>query len=253
MATLSLISVVNDRDTFEYGLKESLKEQTYSDYEIIDIENFGNRYEYLALAYEEGLSKATGEWLCFIHPDLKFTDENALSDLMERIIKLSEERPDIKLFGSAGVTAGADYHIISSMCHGIDKTVPGENDRLEREGYVIVQTVDACCMFIKKSDMEHFGFWNGGLGFHMVAEELSLHIDAEGYHAAVVPARIWHFSDGRSLDYSYFRELRHLIRKYRNVEYFNTTSHSFKNTWWLGLHLLYREYRSFVWHKILGK
>lgn len=253
MAKLSVISVVNDKDTYEFGLKESLGQQSYTDYEIIKVDNIGNKYDYLALAYEDGLERASGEWLCFIHPDMKFLNEDSLKKLVESVFAISEEHPEVKLFGAAGVTAGEDYHIISSMCHGIDKRSFAEDEELLRDGYKDVLTVDACCMLIKKSDMERFGFWNGGLGFHMVAEELSLHVVSEGYRAVVVPAELWHFSDGRSLDYTYFRELRHLIRKYKNIDYINTTSHSFKNNLWLPVHLRYRELRSFVWHKVLGR
>lgn len=253
MAKLSVICVISDRDTFEFGLKESLSEQTYRDYELIEVDNVGNRYDYLGLAYEDGLSRSSGEWICFLHPDLKFMDENALSDLMDHVEKTESEHPDIMLFATAGATGGADYHVISSMRHGMDKRAFAEEDALLHDGYVYVQTVDACCMIIRRENMERLGFWNGGLGFHMVAEELSLHVWAEGKKAAVIPSRVWHFSDGRSLDYSYFREIRHLIRNYRNIDYINTTSHSFKNTWYLPLHLLYREYRSFIWHKILAQ
>ena len=252
MTQLSIITVVSDEDTYKFGLEESLGEQTFSDYELIKVDNIGNKYDCLALAYEEGLERSSAEWLCFVHPDLRFDGEDALYELFDRVKELSATHDEIKLYGVAGVTGGADYHLISGIRHGYEKKRAGDDKPL-RDGFAYVQTLDACCIFIERSDIERFGFWNGGYGFHMLVEELCLHIEDEGYRVAVVPADVWHFSDGRSLDYSYFRELRHLLKGYKKLDYINTTSHSFKVTWYLPLHLLYREYRSFVWHQILGR
>lgn len=61
-------------------------------------------------------------------------------------------------------------------------------------------------------------------GFHLYCVEKCLDSIINGYNNYVIPSKVWHISNGSSLDYRYVIQLIHLVKKYKsNFRYINTT------------------------------
>ena len=141
---LSLILIVNKRTIYDKFL-ESLETQIDVDYEIICIDNYKNQYDSARKAYDDAARKASGKYLIFLHPDIRFGNPKALYDIVAYLEKLND-------FGVVGV-AGCPQElkkgkrvILSSMTHGVEQ---------RRVGYLIkdiveVQTVDECLFVVKR-------------------------------------------------------------------------------------------------------
>ena len=82
---ISIITVVNNNNIFEQWLGSSLKMQEGIEYELITIDNTKNTYSSLEKAYMNGVMQAAGDWLMFVHPDVKFLHENTLKAFFENV------------------------------------------------------------------------------------------------------------------------------------------------------------------------
>lgn len=103
---LSIITVVNKYDVFKKGLKKSLVEQTFRDYELIVIENDKGQFASMVDALEFGISQSKGSWNLFVHPDIDFMDKRTLTEFYYSAVKAKAEDPSIVIFGVTGVTHG---------------------------------------------------------------------------------------------------------------------------------------------------
>lgn len=250
---VSLICLVHDEKVFENGLKKSLGEQKNVDYELIVIDNKDNQYKSISEAYQESIHKSKGNLILFVHPDIYLLNENELSNMVTRIekIKVNDDRKVI--FGVAGpVKCGNTIKIISSIVHGSDKKhLEDSFFSNEHKEYIDVQTVDACCFAVYRKDLIQYGFSDKLNGYHLCVEELCLRIHSNQKDVVVIPADLWHFSSGGSLDYTYYRETIKLIKMYPNIKSLYTTSFQWEITKLLLIKLKYYEFRSFFHHKIL--
>ena len=70
--TLSVICVYNNKQILESFLLESLKKQNIN-YELILINNVNNEFTSAAKALNYAATKATGDYLLFVHQDIFFT------------------------------------------------------------------------------------------------------------------------------------------------------------------------------------
>ena len=135
---------------------------------------------------------------------------------------------DCEDFGVIGV-AGCPEEIFnqkriiySTIIHGPNKHKVGR----EIKNAIKVQTVDEC-FFIQKND-RNVTFTERN-GWHLYAVEQCLKKIREGKNNYVVPAKLWHMSDGKSLDPSYVIQLNHLISDYKkDFKYINTTVKKWK-------------------------
>ncbi|MCI9540182.1 MAG: hypothetical protein HFG39_03850 [Lachnospiraceae bacterium] len=84
----------------------------------------------------------------------------------------------------------------------------------------------------------------------MYIEELCLRVRETGGIAVVIPVNLWHFSEGNSLDYSYYLSVKTVAYKYKSLDYINTTSFQWKNTKLLPLILNFYAVRNYIHHKI---
>lgn len=85
----------------------------------------------------------------------------------------------------------------------------------------------------------------------MYAEEFCLHANKLGKKAVVVPVRLWHFSAGASLDHTYYRAAKVVIRQYPELDYFNTTSFQWKVNKLLQIRLSFYAYRNLIHHRLM--
>ena len=128
------------------------------------------------------------------------------------------------IFGVAGSLYGSESKVVSSIIHLPDGIRAGDKGVLDKKGYQIVQSLDACCFLMPADIARKYGFWEGLKGIHMCVEELCFRLKENGMSAVVIPANLWHMSEGKSLDKTFYREALKVLRRHPDMEYFNTTS-----------------------------
>lgn len=231
---LSLISIINKKEIYE-GFRASLQTQINIKYELIPIFNLNNELNSPRSAFNAESKNAKGEYIVFIHPDIRFTSPTALCD----IASLIDRKSDFGVMGVAGaLPVGKNKrHIISSIYQGPDKIRVGSwnNNELEE-----VQTVDECLFIVRKEYFLKHQFGNIP-GWHLYAVEYCLNSLIDGKKNYVVQAAVWHLSPGNSLDPNYVKQLDRIIKKYR--KYFDQISTTVKAWPTHGLYpSLYRRY-----------
>lgn len=213
----SLITIVNKEPVYQ-EFKKNLDTQVNVDYELIKIDNSDNQFNSARAAYNDAAKKANGEYLVFLHPDIRFLDKNALSDILNEIKKL----PNLGVAGIAGSPqklVNNDRQILTTIVQGADKESVGTLiSKTEK-----VQTLDECFFVVKHEWLDKHPFTECK-GWHFYAVEQSLIALLDHKDNYVVPARVWHTSAGASEDYRYVLIGRQMVKRYG--EYFpsiNTT------------------------------
>lgn len=221
---VSIITVVNNKEIYDEWLGPSVAAQEGIDFETVCIDNTGSEFDSLQKAYNKGLERAKGDWLMFVHPDVRFMQSDFLRGFIGLAEKKQAEDPSIQLFGVAGVEE-KEFRIenyISRIEHGVPPImIP---DHFNGRDCVTVQTVDACCFIIRKETLEKYGFTDKLEGFHLIVEELCVRMKESGSFCAVLPVKLWHRSSGASLDRRYFLNAIKLIKMHPGMKYFNTTT-----------------------------
>lgn len=242
--TASLIIIVNKSDIFD-GFVENLNSQKDISFELIPVMNTDNEYSSARRAYNEASSKASGKYVVFCHPDIRFLNEHSLRD----VISFCEKIEDFGVVGIAGA-AGDIFdpgkgRIITSIVHGDDAHHFGDRSP---EDAIEVQTVDECLFVVRREYLKNHPFPDRG-GWHLYAVEYCLMCIVGGLKNYVVPADIWHMSEGRSLDEKYVEQVDILVNEYRNrFKYIHTTIRTWATT---GLAAVM--FRRYYWFKQLVK
>jgi len=214
---ISIITIVNNNEVYD-KFKTSLDTQLNIAFELIKIDNVTGTFQAARDAYNAAAKNAQGKYLVFCHPDIRFLNNHALHDIINYTMSLES-------FGVVGV-AGSPYEltennriILSTILHGDQKKPAGQEIIKPTE----VQTVDECFFIMTKKQwsIQHF---SNESGWHLYAVEQCLASNKQGLKNFVVPAKLWHTSDGKSEDYHYYTYLRHLVNKYKSsIPRINTT------------------------------
>lgn len=247
---ISIISVVNNEDIFETYLKKSLEKQTGIIYELIKVDNTNHQYSCMVDALNEGIKKAKGDFIFVVHPDIALLDQYALRDIFTKVENTHAKDPHIAIWGLAGVSGDASYTLYSTLVHGKDRHQAGNHQIFKTQDAVAVTCVDACFFgFYKQTIIDH-PFWDALTSWHLYIEELSLRLSLAHLSTVVIPGRAWHLSAGSSLDSSYYREAKKVIKKYPELPYFNTTSFHWEVNKGLPLKLSFYALRYDIHHKL---
>ena len=205
---LSIICPYNNKGILESLLQKSLKNQKDVKYETILIEakqhGFGSAAETLNYAG----SKATGDYLIFVHQDIVF--ENAF--VLKQINDFSENNE----FGIAGVAGcivnGKRVLTISNICHGL-KHEKASNHKINVPKAVI--SLDECLLIVPRKVFNKIKFSDIGKTWHLYGTDYSIQCKNEGYKVLVFPiTNIWHASNGISLNANYFDSIQKLAKMY---------------------------------------
>lgn len=219
----SIITIINNKSTFD-EFSNSLSQQRDVAYELIKINNCDNEFTSARSAYNYGATLAKGDFLIFCHPDIRFLDEYSLFN----ICKFTQDQEDFGIMGIAGSPRELKNNnrvLLSTIIHGDNKVHAGDSNFSHA---IEVQTLDECFFMMTKNFWELHPFSNQN-GWHLYAVEQCIIANLNNQKNYVIPARIWHTSDGKSEDYHYYIYLRQLIHKYRNYlpETLNTTVKKF--------------------------
>lgn len=214
----SIITIVNDQAV--YGqFKKSLEVQKGVSYELLTIDNCNNQFSSARLAYNRVIKKAKGDYLVFLHPDMRFLDEFALRDVLSQVTNTD----DLGVAGVAGCPFELNSHhkstILTTIVQGAHPQKIGKPISRMTE----VQTVDECFFVMEHSFCKEHPF-SDVPGWHMYAVEqclVALLSDRKNY---VVPARMWHYSPGNSESWQYVQTGREIVYRYgKEFSSINTT------------------------------
>lgn len=213
---ISIVTIVNNNKTYNKFL-ENLEAQENVNYELIKIENINNVYPGARIAFNNVIEQINGRYIFFMHPDIRFLSGNALSEICMKLDQIA----DFGIIGVAGCPIELKNNkreIYTTILHGTSKKKAG----ISFENHVEVQTVDECLFILKKEVLKLYPFPNID-GWHLYAVEQCLLLKEKGFKNYVVPANLWHISDGKSLDANYVVQLKRILKKYSNYKYINTT------------------------------
>ena len=177
---ISIICVFNDENILNLNLLDSIKNQD-TKYELILVDNRKNQFKSLTEALNHGGKKGNGDYLLFVHQDVKL-DGNSWLNKAENILN------SIDKIGIVGVA-------------GIDKKnnpIGFINDRGRYWGYPLkkpikVQTIDELLFIIPKNvfDLDNF---DEDLKWHSYASEYCLRILSKGLKTYILPLYVSHNS-----------------------------------------------------------
>ena len=240
----SIITIVNKKEVFN-KFKKSLSDQENVSFELIRVNNDNHQYSSAREAYNEATERASGKYLIVLHPDIRFLDKFALRDILSNVRRL-------KNLGVAGVAGTPErlrngyFVLITNIKQGLDAHHTGEMV----EEPVQVQTVDECFFVMEKEYFKKNRF-SDIEGWHLYAVEQCLKALINGKNNYVVPARLWHKSDGVSEDINYVKIGNEIVRRYGS--YFpiiNTTVYKWETH---GIKKYYMPWMHFIDHKLVRK
>lgn len=213
----SIITIVNKENIYK-KFKKNLADQKNVNYELIKINNDHNQFSSAREAYNSAVSKANGNYLIFLHPDMRFLDENALHDALAQITNLNN-------LGVAGI-AGCPFelhHHKSTILTTIVQGDPAYHFGKSITKPTIIQTLDESFFVMTKAFCKAHPF-SDIKGWHMYAVEQCLVALLNGKDNYVVPARMWHYSPGNSENWQYIQTGREIVRRYgKHFSSINTT------------------------------
>ena len=207
--SLSILTIVNRQEVYEEFLR-SLEQQEGVSFELRPVFNLRNEYDSARRAYNEAVRKAKGTYLLFSHPDIRFLSSSALKSIRDQ----AEALGDFGVVGVAGAKkkSGTAGEIIAGIVHGPNKEKIGDRRITAPEE---VQTVDECLFLIRREDLLSHPFPDKP-GWHLYAVEYCLDSIRRGKTNYIVPAEVWHLSDGKSLDEKYVAQVDALVKERRN-------------------------------------
>jgi len=200
------IIVSTYKPEFLQQLTESIKATVGTEYEIIAIEN--NSQFSICKAYNQGISQAQYDYLCFVHEDVTFKS----ADWGNEIISVFDKNEDIGLIGVAGakykssLPFGWQISELKEMRRGsifqgqdsfesvFDDFDPNEL-KLDIEDVVCL---DGVILFTRRRDIQKLLFDEKLLqGFHGYDTDISLQVFFSGKRVVVDRRiKIFHFSLG---------------------------------------------------------
>lgn len=184
---ISVISVVNDEYILKEWLLRSLSEQT-AEYEFIHIENSKNRFPSAAKAYNHGAAMARGDYLMFVHQDVRLLSKTWLEDAEKTLASLPK-------LGAAGV-AGAKNRdgVFTNSIHGIPPRPAGH---IRISSPIAVQSLDSMLMITPKKVFNKITFDERVCrGWHLYVEDYCLTLNKYGLESYVIPLEVHHRSTG---------------------------------------------------------
>lgn len=213
---LSIICASNNNEILDKCLRESLKKQTYKNFELIVIDTKENKYIGAADALMSGVKKAKGDIIIFAHHDIILENEYEFENIVNQIEK-------IKDFGILGI-AGASYKkgiLVGNITNG-DPKIPISNKEINEAQDV--QTLDEVLFVIKKDILEQYPLNLENKTWHLYAVEYSLLMKEKNKKVMVIPSDIYHLSAGASMNNEYYKQLRKVCAKYKKCyKTINTT------------------------------
>jgi len=177
----SILTVHYSEPIFNGNTRRSLDEQNFRDFEFIPIDNAAGNYRSAAEAYNERAKTARGDYLVFMHQDLKLMSPEWLGKLAEMTGKY---RFDIA--GCSGINeAGEELGFIRDRRGFWGHPAAGPHP---------AQTLDEIVLVISKKEFLAQGGFDIALGWHSYGADLCLRMLKADKKVVVLPLFLWHNS-----------------------------------------------------------
>ena len=204
-------------------LKENIASTIGCEYELCVIDNSRNEYNIFS-AYNEGIRRAKGDILCFMHEDVLFHSEN-FGKILEQIYLQKD-------IGAVGIV-GAQYMTKVSSAAWWESSpasgciIQGQTDsngiykaHLESDGKVEkitdVVVLDGCFITIRANLFKKIK-WDDDTfdSFHMYDMDICMQIIHEGYRVCITPDILIEHKSLGTLNPSYYESLRTFKEKWQ--------------------------------------
>ncbi len=217
---LSII-ICSRKSKLSTSFSENLKDTIGCDYESIVIDNSGNIYSIFE-AYNLGIERSKGDFLCFIHDDILFHTKNwgfIVQDVFEQNKKLG-------LLGVAGAKTKTKMPSAWWDCPEVDKLLyikqylrNGSVEDWEKgftdKSMEKVVAIDGVFMVARRDD--NFSFHKSFEGFHCYDLNISFEYFKLGYEIMVSNLiLVEHFSLGK-LDENWYSSTLQMHKLYSNL------------------------------------
>ena len=185
------ITICSRKTNIPAELKQNIAETIGCGYELVILNNSSNKYS-IFQAYNEGVRRAKGEFLCFMHEDVLFRTKD-----WGRIVKSHLDSDDqIGLIGFAGTHFLPDtpmYWYSSPFIsqHNLNNDQGIVEEHFHEEwfnGEDLIETVavDGFCFFARKSLFDRIFFDDKTYnGFHMYDMDICMQVIEAGYKVCV--------------------------------------------------------------------
>ena len=185
------IIVCSRKDVLSEELRQNISDTIGTDYELVVIDNSKNDHSIFS-AYNEGVRRAKGDILCFMHEDVLFRS----TDWGSRINQYFNEDEKIGVIGFAGthfLPAAPMYWysspFVSQKNLNNDQGVVKEHaheDWFAGRSIIEVVAVDGFCFFVRKSLFENIRFDETTYsGFHLYDMDISMQVIEAKYKVCV--------------------------------------------------------------------
>lgn len=204
---MSVVCVYNNEVVLNRCLLPSLKSQD-APHELILIDNTQRRFTSAAAALNDGGSRATGDYIMFVHQDVGSFNSEFLTEVEGMMAAL----PKLGAAGVAGI--GDTGKVFTNITHGTPR-LSASKGLLEQPS--ACRTLDECLIVVPSSvfrglmfDPETCPDW------HLYAVDYCLSLNERGLDVYVLPVRLHHESLGPTrLPAVYYQSLRRVIEKHK--------------------------------------
>ena len=186
---ISIVCVYNDERLLADFLLDSLSRQTVL-YELITIDNTKNQFTSAAQALNYGGRKARGNYIMFVHQDIRLCSTEWLHDAERTLDSL----PNLGVAGVAGKREGG--YILANLTNGTPPTAAGTQIGAEP---LPVKTLDECLTIVPRDVFNVLQFDEITCdGWHLYAVEYCVSSMLLGFALYVLPFHTYHLSGGTS-------------------------------------------------------
>lgn len=199
-------------------LKENIQKTIGVEYEIIVIDNSGNKYSIFS-AYNKGVERSKFPYLVFVHDDVLFQTQdwgknviNHLSDKKTGVIGVAGNVMTTRVPASWWMTKGYKNLIQHYKSKGEKQSDVYQND-FPPKGAVVL---DGVFLALRKELFEKNKFDENLTGFHGYDHDICIQSKVAGFNNLVVfDVYLEHFSEGR-LSSQYYENLIKIYKKWVN-------------------------------------
>ena len=189
-----MISIIrcNKKATLNPDLDKNIRDTIGVEYEIISIDNSRGQFS-IFQAYNEGVARAKGDILCFMHDDILFRS----NDWGKVVVESFSSNPNMGALGVAGghfmpdcpcswsTCKTTSYHVWQTNRDG-SATEYGCNDYTNGKRLVEVVCLDGLFMCIRRSLFDTIRFDDNTFsGFHCYDSDICMQVLSMGYSVNV--------------------------------------------------------------------
>lgn len=233
---ISIICICNNRKVYNRYLAKSLATQRACSYELLRIDNQGNRYKSAINAFNSVVKEAKGDYLMFVHQDIALEDDYFLN----KVETYFKQHPQTGIAGIAGVK---DRRIYSNIEHSTPRVRVSKENMLKETS---VNSLDECLFVIPKQVLIDYPFDENACNhWHLYTVDYCYQMKKLNKDVVVLPLKAYHLSYGDFMNEGYYETLLKVANKYhKDFSHIETTLRSWStNPIKLKLNILYLRYK----------